>query len=135
MAHLLRIKSSFIHLRDVELFLEDVLRDCELSSQQFAFVSLAICESVNNAIGHGNKFDETKYVTLVSEVAPDCISFEVHDEGTGFDISAIPDPTTLDNIRKEGGRGLYIIRNLADEISFRNNGSVIHIKFKIERGI
>lgn len=129
----LRIKSNYIHLKEVEYFLESVLSDCELSQKQFAYITLVVCESVNNAINHGNNFDENKYVTLFSEVCDEFISFEVHDEGVGFDYSQVPDPTLEENIRSEGGRGLFIIRNLADELSFRDNGSIIHFKFKIDR--
>lgn len=133
MADSLRIKSNYIHLKEVECFLQNVLGGCQLSQKQFAYITLVVCESVNNAINHGNNFDENKYVTLFTEVGDEFIAFEVHDEGNGFDYSKVPDPTLEENIRSEGGRGLFIIRNLADELSFRDNGSVIHIKFKIDR--
>lgn len=133
MAKSLRIKSHYRYLQEVEYFLEDLLSDCELGTIKSGYIKLVVCESVNNAINHGNKFDEQKYVTLFSEISDKYISFEVHDEGDGFDFTSIPDPTLEANVKNEGGRGLFIIRNLADECSFRNNGSVISIKFHINR--
>lgn len=129
----IRIKSNYSYLHEVEGFLEEILRECQLGKTQSGHIRLVVCESVNNAINHGNKFDEHKFVTLFSDICDKYISFEVHDEGDGFDLSSVPDPTHEANRKIEGGRGLFIIRNLADECSFRNNGSVISIKFHINR--
>ena len=127
------IKSNYIHLKEVEFFIDEILSPCKLNSRQVAYITLGVCESVNNAICHGNHFDEHKSVTLFSEISGECILFEIHDEGEGFDYTNIPDPTHKENIRNEGGRGLFIIRNLVDELSFKKNGSVIQLKFNIDR--
>ncbi|MFV0378672.1 MAG: ATP-binding protein [Mangrovibacterium sp.] len=129
----IRIKSSFSYLHEVEGFLKGVLPEYKLGKTLSGYIRLVVCESVNNAINHGNKFDEHKFVTLFFDSCDKYISFEIHDEGDGFDFCSMPDPTLEANLRNEGGRGLFIIRNLADEFSFRNNGSVISIKFHINR--
>ncbi|WP_163715399.1 ATP-binding protein [Mangrovibacterium lignilyticum] len=129
----IRIPSNFIYLKEVEDFIDDVLGACKLSSKQVAFITLGVCESVNNAINHGNKLDENKYVSLFAEITNEAALFEVHDEGNGFDYTKVPDPTANENIKLEGGRGLFIIHNLVDEVNFKNNGSVIQLKFKLDR--
>jgi len=129
----LRIPSSYSQLNRVEKFIHDVLGECNIASRQVGFITLGVCESVTNAIAHGNKYDEAKFVTVLAEVSDNAVSFEIHDEGDGFDHNDIPDPTLDSNIKKEGGRGLYIIHNLVDEVQFKNNGSVIHLKFYIDR--
>jgi len=129
----LRIPSKFVHLKEVESFIEDVVSGCNLNQRKIAFIRLGVCESVNNAIDHGNKCDENKYVTLFAEFTKDAILFEVHDEGDGFDYKNIPDPTSEDRIKSEGGRGLFIIHNLVDQVSFEKDGSIIQLKFNIDR--
>lgn len=95
------------------------------------YIHLCICESVSNAIYHGNNQDLSKNVTIFAECANDFLVVEVSDEGNGFDYTNLPDPTLSKNLRKEGGRGLFIIRNLADQLVFKNNGSVIQLKFRL----
>lgn len=96
------------------------------------YINLSICESVSNAIYHGNKQDLNKLVTVTAKLVDDCLFVEVSDEGNGFNYNDLPDPTTKENINKEGGRGLFIIRHLVDKITFKNNGSVIQLKFKLD---
>ena len=129
----IRIKSNYIYLKEVEDFIEDFVDKCNLDKKKIAFITLGVCESVNNAINHGNKCDEGKFVTLFAELTGESILFEVHDEGDGFDYTQIPDPTSRENIKAEGGRGLFIIHNLVDQVSFKNNGSIIQLKFNIDR--
>jgi serine/threonine-protein kinase RsbW len=129
----LRIPSDYRYLKEVQNFVADILSSFKLDIEKSNFVSLGVCESVSNAIGHGNKFDENKFVTLFAELTTDALLFEVHDEGIGFDYCNLPDPTTPDNLLKEGGRGLFIIHNIVDEVTFRNNGSIIQLKFNIDR--
>ncbi len=99
-----------------------------------SYIMLGVCESVNNAISHGNNYDESKFVSILARVNSESIVFEIHDEGEGFDPDSVPDPTLEMHIKNEGGRGLFIIKNLSDEINFRNNGSVIQLKFNIKSG-
>ncbi len=129
----LRIPSDYRYLNEVHEFVEEALSLCDLDVAQFRYVSLGVCESVSNAIGHGNKFDLNKFVTLHAELTKDTLLFEVQDEGSGFDYTTFPDPTAEVNLKKEGGRGLFIIHNIVDEVSFKNNGSIIQLKFKLNR--
>ena len=59
------------------------------------------------------------------------VEFVVEDEGEGFDLASVPDPTLPENIEKLSGRGIFLMRNLADEVSFENNGSKIKLTFSI----
>jgi serine/threonine-protein kinase RsbW len=125
------IPSDFSYLRDVENFIQGILEDIHASDFISGYINLCVSESVNNAIYHGNKQDLNKHVTIFAECKDDCLLVEVADEGTGFNYEDLPDPTLTENLRKEGGRGLFIIKNLVDQISFKNNGSIIQLKFKL----
>ncbi|WP_423129842.1 ATP-binding protein [Gaoshiqia sp. Z1-71] len=129
----LNIPSSFVYLKEVDLFVRELLRHYHVSDSIAGYINLSICESVNNAILHGNKLDQAKNVKICAELADDFLIVEVEDEGEGFNYHEMPDPTAVENIRNEGGRGLFIIRNLADQLSFKNNGSLVQLKFKLNR--
>ena len=87
-------------------------------------------EALRNAMLHGNKEHPQKKVYIETEITDKAITITVEDEGEGFDHSKVPDPTVGENLLKEGGRGVYLIRHLMDEVKYKNNGSkVIMIKF------
>lgn len=125
------IPSDFSHLKDVEIFITDILHGADVSEFLFGYVNLCIGELVSNAISHGNNQDSSKNVTIFAECSDGYLVVEVGDEGKGFDYQNLPDPTLAKNLRKEGGRGLFIIRNLVDQLVFKRNGSVIQLKFRL----
>ncbi|MBK7383953.1 MAG: ATP-binding protein [Flavobacteriales bacterium] len=92
-------------------------------------ILIALTEAVNNAIHHGNALDPTKTVTLGYEVKDDRIVFMVQDQGAGFDFNHLPDPTDPQNLEKPHGRGVFLMRALADSIEFRDNGSTVALAF------
>jgi serine/threonine-protein kinase RsbW len=81
-------------------------------------VDMAVREAVTNAILHGNKLDETKFADVSLKSLPGAFEIVVHDQGTGFDPSGIPDPTEAQNILKTSGRGIFFMRSLMDEVEW-----------------
>ncbi len=133
MKHQLRIPSHIQYLNEVESFIQTIIEYYSLPDSMHGHFMLTICESVNNAIFHGNKQDMNKHVHIEVNEDNSRLSVSVADEGNGFDYSNLPDPTSKDYIRNERGRGLFLIKNLADEVVFHNNGSTIQFKFDIKR--
>ena len=84
------------------------------------FRSLAIRQSVANAVKHGNKFDETKPVKLTFADKPAGFEITVRDFGTGFSVENIPDPTNPENLLKANGRGILFMRSFMDEVEWEN---------------
>lgn len=86
---------------------------------------VALSEALANAIRYGNRSDPSKIVKVM--VASDERRIEIHvsDQGQGFDPSAVPDPTTPDRIERADGRGLFLIRQLMDDVSFNERGNAI----------
>jgi serine/threonine-protein kinase RsbW len=91
---------------------------------------VAVTEAVNNAIIHGNKCNPDKKVKVYYEVDGDRIMFSVADEGTGFDYYNLPDPTAPENIEKPSGRGVFLMKHLADQVIFADNGKTVEMYFK-----
>jgi serine/threonine-protein kinase RsbW len=83
-------------------------------------ISLAVREATVNAVLHGNEYASDKHVTVLFEAAPESLTVRVCDEGKGLDAAALPDPLAPQNLSKESGRGIFLIRAFMDEVRFRN---------------
>jgi serine/threonine-protein kinase RsbW len=125
------IPSSFEAMHDVESLIDTVCSKMEVN-ESFGNILIAVTEAVNNAILHGNKSQSSKQVKLKSAKNEDTFCFIIEDEGNGFDFNSLPDPTAPENIEKENGRGIFLMRNLSDDVEFENNGSRVIIYFSKE---
>jgi serine/threonine-protein kinase RsbW len=92
---------------------------------------VSLTEAVSNAIIHGNRKDASKYVRIEVSNSPSQFRVVVEDEGTGFDHKLLPDPTTSEKIECCGGRGVFLIRQLCDNMEFKKNGRRVELCFKI----
>ncbi|MFM7023024.1 MAG: ATP-binding protein [Flavobacteriales bacterium] len=131
MEHKLSFPSKAENLNLVEKLIDDV---CELNSvneDYYGNILIAITEAVNNAIHHGNKSNPDKKVNVSYTSTPEKLLFTIQDEGPGFDFENLPDPTDPQNIEKPHGRGVFLMRNLSDEIEFSDGGSTVVMKFKV----
>ncbi len=84
---------------------------------------VALDEAFVNAVKHGNKFDATKLVRITAEVSTKEARFTIEDEGEGFNVAEIPDPTDTENLFKTSGRGVLIIHNVMDEVKYNERGN------------
>ena len=114
----------------VEKLIDEIKAEYNIHEECYGNMLVAVTEAVNNAIQHGNKYDPEKMVHISYEVDPDQISFTVSDEGGGFDYVNLPDPTDPENIEKPTGRGVFLMKHLADQIIFSENGRVVELYFK-----
>lgn len=86
---------------------------------------VALDEAFVNAVKHGNKFDAKKNVRISADITPEEARFTIEDEGEGFDVNAIPDPTDLENLFKTSGRGVMFMYNIMDEVVYNDKGNRI----------
>jgi len=90
-----------------------------LSPRRISFnLRTALAEALGNAIRYGNGEDPDRLVR-------DFVRIHVDDDGQGFDASRLPDPTHPDNLEREYGRGLFVIRHLVDDVAFNEKGNGI----------
>ena len=101
----------------------------DISDDIFGNIMISVTEAVNNAIKHGNHEDNSKNVELVCLHEEHQLTFIISDEGNGFDPLQLPDPTAPENLLKPGGRGIFLIKNLADEVKFSDDGAKIEMIF------
>jgi serine/threonine-protein kinase RsbW len=128
--NILIIKSEEKELQSVEEFLKDVFEFYNLPNTYYKTVLLCTTEATINSIVHGNKGDYSKNVELLIDCKAHLISVTITDEGEGFDTKALPDPTSKENLLKESGRGIHIIKTMAKSISFNDKGN--SLQFQIE---
>lgn len=115
----------------VEKFINEICSSYSVSEDYYGNILVAVTEAVNNAIQHGNKYDATKNVNLDFLASESALSFEISDQGTGFDFRNLPDPTNPENIEKPNGRGVFLMRHLADKVEFFDQGRLVHLNFSL----
>ena len=127
----IKIPSITDNVSVVESFIDNLKDKISLSDNIYGNILISVTEAVNNAIVHGNKEDKAKKVELYLKQSKKSISFIIKDEGPGFDESKIPDPTSPKNLDNLKGRGVFLIKNLTDNVKFRKKGSEIELVFNL----
>lgn len=120
------------NIQIVESFIDNTKEKYALTDDVYGNIMIAVVESVNNAILHGNRQDKNKQVKLSAELLENQITFIVKDKGTGFDFNDLPDPTSPENVEKIGGRGVFLMKHLADEVNFHDNGKTVELIFYLD---
>lgn len=117
-----------IHI--VEKLIDEVCEILKISEEHYGNILISMTEAVNNAIVHGNKLDPEKQVNVKVKSDDKSVHFTIEDEGPGFDYDNLPDPTAPENIEKPNGRGVFLMKNLADECTFEDNGRIVELEFE-----
>jgi len=125
---ILVIKSDVTELTKVEDFVINIFIEYKLDKKYFNKTYLCISEAVINSIRHGNKNDLKKQVLIVANCIETEIIIQIEDEGEGFDIKKVKNPTLKENVNKESGRGIFIIKNLSDGIEYNEKGNRVQFK-------
>ncbi len=112
------IESDPNNLITVEEFVNYFATDLNVNPEKLPGLLLSVTEAVTNAIIHANKSNREKLVKISASKENNQLIVCIKDEGRGFDPSAIPDPTEPENLLKDSGRGLYLMRIYMDELKF-----------------
>lgn len=123
------IPSLMENIKIIESFIDNAKDKYHINDDIYGNIMISVTESVSNAIMHGNKEDASKKVHLELHFNEDEIKFIIKDEGTGFDYATLKDPTSPENLEKTGGRGVFIMQNLADDVRFEEEGTITILKF------
>ena len=129
-AELYLLPSKIDSLVVIEQLIENIKDHHNIPEDLYGNILVSITEAVNNAIKHGNKLNPDLNVEFTFENTDTNYSFTVKDEGAGFDFNHIADPTLPENVEKPDGRGIFIMKSLADEVEFLMDGRQVNINFR-----
>jgi serine/threonine-protein kinase RsbW len=125
-------KKSILNVEPLINSLKDKL---EIPLEKYYNILIAVSEAVNNAIIHGNKLNKDKKVQIVIEANNEQIDIIIHDEGEGFEPDELNDPRAPENLLKDSGRGVFLIKELSDKSEFihSDKGTDVFMTFYINK--
>jgi len=128
------LKTSIYEIDNLATYLDEALEGINISTDKYNNILLALTEAVNNAIIHGNKNDITKHIILEFVLSDETFKVIVTDEGEGFDLNKVPDPTLPENLLNEHGRGIFIMKHFVNELLTEKlkNGSSVILKINLK---
>ena len=113
------LESTLDSVNKAEQTARDLAVRCGFPEEEADRISMAVREAAVNAVLHGNHYDQDKRMFAVFEATPDAISITIRDEGSGLIPDEVPDPLAPENLLKQSGRGIFLIRAFMDEVRFR----------------
>ncbi len=127
----LQLPSQEESITKLEDLIESLSDTYNISEDTFANMMTCLNEALINAIKHGNKMDPDKKVIINADVDNKRVIWTVTDEGPGFDYVHLADPTAPENLENLTGRGVFIMKHLADQCIFNTSGNEVELHFKI----
>lgn len=125
-----------IRVPSADAYLEQVVEETQafveshFSDEDFAYrVVLSTTEAVTNAMKHGNKYDQSKSVTIELSVDHNRVDVMVEDEGPGFNRKTVKNPLEKENLMRSFGRGIYLMEKMADEMRYELGGRRVYLSF------
>lgn len=126
------IPSLIENIKIIESFIDNAKDNFDINDDIYGNIMISVTECISNAIIHGNKSDKNKLVHLELSMDRNQLNFIIEDEGDGFDLLELEDPTAPENIQKPGGRGIFLIKHLSDEVRFEEGGKRTILSFYID---
>ena len=135
MAHIAQfdvwIPNNTAEARDVQERIVGLMEQNAWPMRDCFGVRLALEEALVNAIKHGNRMDPDKKVNVACELTADEITVAIEDQGEGFKLAEVPDPTDADNLEKPGGRGIMLIRSFMNGFGYNDKGNRLTMSKKL----
>ncbi len=131
--YFIELPSTPDSLYSVEEFILKIATELSIEEEKLYGIMLSVSEATTNAVYHANKQDPAKVVTVAVTVAGGLFTVSVKDQGPGFNPVNIPDPTQPENLLKDSGRGLFLMRVYSRSLTFNPspNGTETRLEFEI----
>ncbi|MDI1321514.1 MAG: ATP-binding protein [Algoriphagus sp.] len=123
------IPSLIENIKIIESFIDNAREKFEINDDIYGNIMISVTECISNAIIHGNESNKNKLVHLELLIEDELLKFIIEDEGQGFDFNEQQDPTAPENIEKPGGRGIFLIKHLSDDVKFEEGGKKTVLSF------
>ena len=128
---MLTLASDPTNINKVEQLVDQIANQYKLDQEKHANLLISLTEAVNNAIIHGNKQDRSKTVSIKLARTSSGIALRVTDQGCGFNYNSLPDPTSPERICECGGRGVFLMNQLSDNLRYTDGGKTVEMKFNL----
>lgn len=127
-----KVNSSKNIIRDFEDLFLNFKNQYNIKDDIYFKIMVAVTEGINNASGHGNKYNPEKVVTVELKGNSNYINCKIQDEGMGFNPENVADPRNPENLLKDNGRGVFLMKELANEFNVTNlnDGTLVELIFK-----
>ena len=119
-------------LPEIEEFVVNTIKKLNIEEERLNNLALSVAEAASNSIVHGNNCDESKKVKIDIIIDDSMVTVKFKDQGSGFVLNEVPDPTEPENILKDHGRGIHIMKTFLDtlEYNFDDEGTEVVLKLK-----
>jgi serine/threonine-protein kinase RsbW len=128
----LTLSSTPRQIARVETFLKRIGKSVPFNDIQFHKLMVSLTEAVNNGIIHGNKSNPDKKVHVTAELLPGWILFMIDDEGKGFKPEKVQNPLAEENLTRESGRGIFLMKTLMDKVEFEIDREGTHVRLWLD---
>lgn len=125
------LKSEYEEVEKVEHLLNELQSELGFDDEFYAKLMLTVSEAATNGIVHGNQLDPSKKVVLTAESDGKKLTFTSKDEGEGFEPKEVPDPLAEENLLKPSGRGVFLMKEYAEEVEYKDGGTKLVLEFKL----
>lgn len=105
-------------LPELEEYIVGIAKEVNLDDTKINNLALSFSEAISNCMKHGNRFDKSKTVAITVKIDETKLTIILKDEGKGFDLKSVPDPTKPENILKDSGRGIHIMKNFLNDLRY-----------------
>lgn len=130
----IELTSDLQNISTIEKLIDNQSALCSFNDEVYGKLLLAVVEALNNAIVHGNNLDPNKKVIVHYLIDDNIIEYTISNEGDPFDPDSVPDPTAPENLEKDCGRGIFLMRHMADNVEYSNEGRTVKLTFNLTEG-
>ncbi len=127
------LKSEYEELDRLEGFLNGLQKNLGFDDELYAKLMLTVSEAATNGIVHGNQLDPSKKVVLTAESDGKNLIITSKDDGPGFKPEEIANPLTEENLLNTSGRGVFLMKEYADEVKYLDNGTKLMLRFNLSQ--
>ena len=126
------LPSELSSLKQAERFIQELVSDYKICQKRYSDILVAVSAAVSNAIHYGHKEHSPRlFYVEFNLIEERYLKFVISDSGKGFDYNNVPDPTDPNIEEQRGGRGIYLMRKLSDNCTFKKNGSEVILEFEL----
>lgn len=118
-------------LPELENYIVEIAKTHNVPEEKINNLALSFSEAASNGMSHGNRLDKEKKINIKVVISDSEFLVKIKDQGKGFKLDEVPDPTKLENILKDSGRGIHIMKSFLDGLTYNITPSGTEVSLSI----